>query len=108
MSRASRVFPAFLAIVAATAALAQQPPPVRVRGTIEQSDGSTLVVKTRAGETLAIKLADNARVSGLIPISRAELKPGARIMVFAAQRQADGTFTTPSITVGRDGLTPPM
>jgi len=91
MSRASRVFPAFLAIVAATAALAQQPPPVRVRGTIEQSDGSTLVVKTRAGETLAIKLADNARVSGLIPISLSDIKPGSYVGSAAVPR-GDGTW----------------
>jgi multidrug efflux pump subunit AcrA (membrane-fusion protein) len=189
--------------LAVSTALAQQPPTVRVRGTIEQSDGSTLVVKSRTGETLTIKLADNARIAALvrIPLSdikpgtyvgsaavprgdgtfralevhvfpeaqrgtgeghrpfdlepqstmtnatvadivtrvdgtvltlkhkdgeqtivvppgtpivayvpgdRSELKPGARILVFAAQRQADGSLLAPSITVGRDGLTPPM
>jgi hypothetical protein len=29
-------------------------------------------------------------------------------MIFAAQRQADGSLIAPSVTVGRDGLTPPM
>jgi outer membrane lipoprotein SlyB len=189
--------------LAVSTALAQPPPTVRVRGEILQSDGANLVVKTRQGETVTIRLADNARVAGLvrIPLSdikpgsyvgsaavprgdgtfralevhvfpeaqrgtgeghrpfdlepqstmtnatvaeivirvdgtaltlkhkdgeqtivvpegtpivayvpgdRSELKPGARIMVFAAQRQADGSFTAPSVTVGRDGLTPPM
>jgi hypothetical protein len=43
-------------------ATAQQPNPVRVRGTIESKDHQTLDVKTRGGETLKVKLADNAPV----------------------------------------------
>ena len=43
-----------------------------------------------------------------LPGNRSELTPGARIMVFATQRQADGSLTALSIAVGRDGLTPPI
>ena len=201
-----------LALVLATAApvFAQQPPaappaqpPVRVRGTIEKVEGNVLTVKGRTGETLTIKLADNARVFGLVkaslddikpgayvgisalpqadgsqralhvhffleamrgvaegfgpwdvrpgstmtnatvaevtsvpdgrtllvkykgeekkivvpantpvvntvPGDKAELKPGANIMIFVAQRQPDGTLATAGVSVGRDGLVPPM
>ena len=62
-----------LVLAVAVPALAQQPPaappaqpPVRVRATIEKIDGNVLTVKNRAGETLIIKLADNARVLGMI------------------------------------------
>ena len=42
----------------ASAVWAQQAPPLRVRGTIEKVDGNTLTVKSRAGETMTVKLAD--------------------------------------------------
>ncbi len=188
--------------LAVSIAFAQQPT-VRIRGEILQSDGAHLVVKTRQGETVTIRLADNARVAGLVrvplsdikpgsyvgsaavprgdgtwralevhvfseaqrglgeghrpfdlepqstmtnatvaaivtrvegtvltlkhkdgeqtivvppgtpivayvPGDRGELKPGARIIVFAAERQGDGSLVASSISVGRDGLTPPM
>ena len=189
-----------LAIVA-TSAFAQER--VRVRGTIEQVVGNVLSVKTREGQEVKIKLADNARVLGLdkasiddvkkgsyigvsampqtdgsqkalhvhifpeamrgvgegfgpfdvrpnstmtnatvdtivtgtdghtltvkykdgekkiivppdvpivkyVPGNRDELKPGAKIMIFAAIKQPDGTLETPNIAVGLGGLTPPM
>ena len=189
-----------LAIVA-TSAFAQER--VRVRGTIEQVVGNVLSVKTREGQEVKIKLADNARVLGLdkasiddvkkgsyigvsampqtdgsqkalhvhifpeamrgvgegfgpfdvrpnstmtnatvdtivtgtdgrtltvkykdgekkiivppdVPIVKYvpgkwdEIKPGAKIMIFAAIKQPDGTLETPNISVGLNGLTPPM
>ena len=189
-----------LAIVA-TSAFAQER--VRVRGTIEQVAGNVLSVKTREGQEVKIKLADNARVLGLdkasiddvkkgsyigvsampqtdgsqkalhvhifleamrgvgegfgpfdvrpnstmtnatvdtivtgtdghtltvkykdgekkiivppdvpivkyVPGNKDELKPGAKIMIFAAIKQPDGTLETPNIAVGLGGLTPPM
>lgn len=39
---------------------------------------------------------------------KAELKPGAKIFIAAAEKQADGTLSAARISVGRDGLTPPM
>ena len=49
------------AAIATTAALAQAPDVVRVRGTIQSVDGSMLDVKARDGADLKIKLADNAQ-----------------------------------------------
>ena len=86
-----------LVLAAAVPALAQQPPaqppaqpPVRVRGTIEKVDGSVLTVKNRAGETLTIKLADNARVLGMVKASLDDIKPGAYVGI-SALPQADGS-----------------
>lgn len=86
-----------LVLVAAVPALAQQPPaqppaqpPVRVRGTIEKVDGDVLTVKNRAGETLAIKLADNARVLGMVKATLDDIKPGAYVGI-SALPQADGS-----------------
>ena len=47
-------------------AIAQQPDAVRVRGTIESKDHQTLEVKARGGETLQVKLADNAPVRAVV------------------------------------------
>src|SRR5664279_625137 len=50
--------------LAATAALAQQPG--RIRGQIEKVDGDMLVLKTRDGAMLNVKLDEKARVSALV------------------------------------------
>jgi hypothetical protein len=75
---------------AASAALAQAPDTVRVRGTIESVDGSTLSVQSREGQTLTIKLADNARVTALVRATLADIKEGSFIGV-AAMPQSDGS-----------------
>ncbi|HEY8267450.1 MAG TPA: hypothetical protein VIG34_02170 [Xanthobacteraceae bacterium] len=86
-----------LVLVAAAPAFAQQlpaqppaQPPVRVRGTIEKVDGDVLTVKNRAGETLTIKLADNARVLGMVKVSLDDIKPGAYVGI-SALPQPDGS-----------------
>jgi hypothetical protein len=58
---------ALLIAFVSVAAIAQAPanPPVRVRGTVEKFDGQTLTVKSRTGETIAIKLADNFVTVGI-------------------------------------------
>ena len=67
---------AFAALFASSFAGAQAPQTVRVRGTIEKVDGETLTVKLRDGNTLAIKPADNARVTAMIKASLADIKVG--------------------------------
>jgi hypothetical protein len=41
------------------------------------------------------------------PADRGELKPGAQIIIFGAQKQADGTLEAQAVNVGR-GVAPPM
>jgi hypothetical protein len=77
-------------MVSASAAWAQQAPPVRVRGTIEKVDGNTLTVKSRSGETLTVKLAEPPRISAMVKASQAEIKEGSFIGV-SAMPQPDGT-----------------
>ena len=74
-----------------TASFAQQPQTVRVRGTIEVVNGSVLTVKSRAGETLTVKLADNVNVVALVKASLADIKPGS-FVGSAAMPEADGSF----------------
>jgi hypothetical protein len=64
--------------VALFAASAQaQDKPVRVRGTVEQVDGAVLTVKSRAGEMLKVKMADDLRVVALVKASLADIKLGS-------------------------------
>jgi hypothetical protein len=72
-------------------AIAQQPPDaVRVRGTIESKDHQTLNVKARSGETLKVKLADNAPVRAVVQASLNDVKPGSFVGI-TAMPQPDGT-----------------
>jgi hypothetical protein len=194
----------FALLLATSASFAQQPPPVRVRGTVEGVDGSVLTVKSRDGQTTyKVKLTDNASVRGIVkaplsdikdnsfigvtgmpqadgsqkaveihifpepmrgtgeghrpwdlqpnstmtnatvatmvkgvsgdeitlkykdgekkivvvpdtvivtyvPGSKDELKPGAKIFIAGANKKEDGTLEAAAVSVGRDGITPPM
>ncbi len=79
-------------ILTASAIWAQQqgPPPVRIRGTIEKVDGSTLQVKARDGSSLTIKLADNARITAMVKAQLSDIKQGSFIGV-TAMPQPDGS-----------------
>jgi len=68
-------------IVTATSAWAQQAQPVRVRGEITKVDGNTLSIKSRDGQNLTVKLADNARIAAMVKASLADIKEGAFIGV---------------------------
>src|SRR4051812_18010425 len=83
---------ASLAIVTAvaTAASAQQPPTVRIRGTIEAVDGSVLAIKTREGTDVKVKMTDNVAVFAVVKTEMSEVKEGSYIGV-TAMPEPDGT-----------------
>jgi hypothetical protein len=73
-----------------SAAWAQQPPPVRIRGTIEAVDGSLLAVKSREGTDMKVRMTDNVAVFGVAKTAMSEIKPGSYIGV-SAMPEPDGT-----------------
>ena len=78
-------------VVAATAALAQAPADmVRVRGTVQSVDGSTLTVKSRDGADLKIKLTDNPVIRTVTAKTVADVKQGLFVGI-TAMPQPDGT-----------------
>ncbi len=85
-----------LALVMATATFAQQP--ARIRGEIEKADGAMLLVKTRDGATMDVKVADDARVAALVKASLADIKPDSFIGV-AGIPDADGSIKAYSIHI---------
>jgi hypothetical protein len=76
--------------VLGSAAWAQQPPTVRIRGTIEAVDGSLLTVKSREGSEMKVRVADNAAVFGVARAALSEIKQGSYIGV-SAMPESDGS-----------------
>ncbi|HET6839297.1 MAG TPA: hypothetical protein VFH41_06125 [Bradyrhizobium sp.] len=88
----SRVFAVSLTLVSlvGSAAWAQQPPTVRIRGTIEGVDGATLMIKSRDGTDMKVRMTDNVAVFGVVKTELSEIKPGSYIGV-SALPEPDGT-----------------
>ena len=68
---------------------------------VKSTDGDTLTVKYRDGEK-KILVTPETVIAAIAPGSAADLKPGAGVVVFAAEPRPDGTLTARSISVGRD------
>jgi hypothetical protein len=70
------------------------------------NDGHTLMVKYKDGEK-KVAVAPDTPVVTYVPADKSDLKAGAKIIAFVKQLP-DGLYETNRISVGRDGLTPPM
>ena len=81
---------ALLAVGLVSTALAQQPPTVRIRGTIEAVDGPMLSIKSRDGTDMKVRVTDNVAVFGVAKTSLSEIKEGSYIGV-TAMPEPDGT-----------------
>jgi outer membrane lipoprotein SlyB len=81
-----------IAMVAASVlgGIAQQAPTVRIRGTIDSIDGPMLMIKSRDGADLKVRLTDNYTVTGIAETKLSEIKPGSYIGV-SAMPEPDGT-----------------
>ncbi len=82
----------------AAVAFAQQPPSVRVAGTVESFDGHVLTIKSAKLGEVKVNLTDNAAVFGVSKATIADIKPGAFIGV-GAMPQADGSQRAIQVTV---------
>jgi hypothetical protein len=76
--------------VLGTSAWAQQPPTVRIRGTIEGVDGPNLMIKSREGTDMKVRMTDNVAVFAVVKTALAEIKEGSYIGV-TAMPEPDGT-----------------
>ena len=88
-------------IAGASAAWAQNAPPVRVRGEITKVEGNTLSVKSRSGESLTVKLAEPPRISAMEKASLSDIKEGSFIGV-SAMPEPDGTQKAYAIHIFMD------
>jgi hypothetical protein len=78
-----------------------------VAETVAGSDGQNILVKYKDGEKKVV-VPPGTPVVTFVPGDKAELKPGAKIIIFSATKKDDGTLEANRVNVGRDGITPPM
>jgi hypothetical protein len=70
-------------------------------------EGDEITLKYKDGEKKIVVVPNTAIVT-YVPADKSELKPGAKIFIAAANKKEDGTLEAPTISVGHDGITPPM
>jgi len=75
-------------------------------GNMVAANGRTITITYNGGEKHVL-VPDNVPVVTYSPADRAALAPGANILVIG-MRAADGSVTANSISVGKNGLVPPM
>jgi hypothetical protein len=85
-------------LFATSFAAAQAPQMVRVRATLENVSAPMLTAKARDGAEMKIKLADNAPVNEVVPMSLADIKDNSYIAV-TAMPQPDGTQKAVAILI---------
>lgn len=74
---------------------------------VTRVDGARLTLKYKDGEKTVI-VPPEAPIVTFVPAEKSELKPGVKIFIGAATKQADETLATARVNVGLGGLTPPM
>jgi hypothetical protein len=84
------------ALLLASAAFAQQPG--RIRGQIEKVDGDMLVLKTREGAALNVKIDDKTRVSALEKATLGDIKNDTFLGI-AGMPRSDGSIEAFSIHI---------
>ncbi|WP_315771906.1 MULTISPECIES: hypothetical protein [unclassified Bradyrhizobium] len=70
------------------------------------TDGHSLLVKYKGGEK-RVDIAPDTPIVTFVPGDKSELTAGAKVMATVKQLP-DGSLETSRVSVGRDGLTPPM
>jgi hypothetical protein len=77
-----------------------------VAETVVGNEGHVLTVKYKDGEK-KVTVTPDTPVATYVPATKSDLKAGAKVIA-AMKKLADGSFETNRVSVGRDGLTPPM
>ena len=88
---------ALLALVS-TAVFAQPAATMRLRGTIEKVDASSVVIKERNGETMTLALADNIAVNEVLALDPQAIQSG-KFVGTAAMPGADGSLAALEVLV---------
>jgi hypothetical protein len=70
-------------------------------------EGDEIALKYKDGEK-KIHVAPDTVIVTYVPGDRNELKPGAKIFIAAANKKEDDTLEAAAVSVGRDGIIPPM
>ena len=74
---------------------------------VNSVEGNDVTVNFNGG-TKIVTVTSDTKVITLVPGDRSELKPNAEIFIPAATRTPDGALEASRVTVGKDGIPPPM
>jgi len=77
-----------------------------VATTVAGKDGQELLVKHKDGEKKVL-VPPGTPIARTVPGSAEDLKVGAKVFIGGARKEADGTWSAPNVTVGRD-IDPPQ
>jgi hypothetical protein len=87
------------------------PQSTMTNGNVEQQvlgvDGQTLNLKYKDGDK-TVTVPPGVDIVMFQSGDKQDLKPGTKIFVAAAVKQADGSYEVKRINYGKDGVTPPM
>lgn len=101
IARPLRVLLLSVALIAALAPAGVAQTPARVRGSISELVGNVLLIKTREGPTVQVRLMEGLTVLAVGKAALADVKPGKYVGV-AAVKQPDGTYRAQEITIFPD------
>ncbi len=89
----------------------QQPNSTMTNATVDTMvagvDGETVMVKYKGGEKKVL-VTPQTTIVRMVPGQAADVKAGTKIIIFAAAKGADGSWSTQRVTYGKNGVTPPM
>jgi hypothetical protein len=74
---------------------------------VSKVEGNSLTVEYNGG-TKVVVVTPSTQVVTLVPGDRSELKPNASVFIPGTTKDADGALHADRITVGKDGMAPPM
>jgi hypothetical protein len=72
-----------------------------VQSSVAEKNGQVLMVKYKDGEK-KIVVSPTTVIAAAAPASKDDLKPGAQIIIFASEKQPDGSVLAKTMYVGRD------
>ncbi len=74
---------------------------------VNKMEGNTLTVKYRGGDK-AVTVTPSTKVVALLPADRNDLKPNEKVFIPAPTPAGNGSFKANRVTIGKDGVAPPM
>jgi len=77
-----------------------------VESSVAEKNGQVLMVKYKEGEK-KIVVTPTTMIAAVAPANKDEIKAGSQIIIFASQKQPDGSVLAKTLYVGR-GVTPAM
>ena len=90
-------------VLGATAGNSEDAPPPRVRGTLDQVNGSTLTIKTRNGTPVNVQLKDGAHVIAVTKGAMSDIQTNSFVGI-ASMPQPDGTLKAVEVSVFAEPL----